>query len=588
MTAFDGGDVAEGRGLIRSTGKRMSDPDLLVSGAVPVLVTVMYTLVVGVRDLGLLLGLLAVTVALLGLSWWQIRRRLAGSSRADLVLEVLAASLGAPVIGVFAGWVVAGPAAPFGLIVALQLVTLSYVLSGPVRLSVQGWAAVMWPALLWGSGGGADVAAGHLLGAAAVVLLANRAADAQTEQRQQERDNRTRAEALARMLTGVLQVNSLEPQAVLQAVVSGLRDLGLGVVEIRRIDEVDRVARLEAGETALDVQVDPAVPFDTPLLAELLDGWQPVTVEDARTDPRVTQPHLGYHASMFLPLSLGGGGRGLLSVATLEGPLTDLQVQAIHLLADHAARALERASIFEVDARIVDDLRHLDARTQDFISTASHELRTPLTVISGLGQTLRHRWDDLGAERRADLLQRIDANAERLSTIVRTLLDTSAFERGELRPTLRRINLAQTVRRLVDRLATVTAAYPVEVEVDRDLEVEVDPALFDHVVENLLANVAKHTPQGTRVVVAGELSGDRVRVAVTDHGPGIAQDDLPHVLDRFYRGGDPDRRPSGGLGLGLALSQQIVQAHGGALDVASEPGVGTTFAFTVPSASTAR
>jgi signal transduction histidine kinase len=226
----------------------------------------------------------------------------------------------------------------------------------------------------------------------------------------------------------------------------------------------------------------------------------------------------------------------------------------------------------------------LDERTQDFVSTASHELRTPLTVIAGIGQTLQLRWEDLDTGRRADLLQRVEANADRLSVMVRSLLDTSALDRGELGMSPGPLLLRPTIVRLLDRLATVTAAHPITVAIEPDVSVFVDGPLFEHVIENLLTNVAKHTPQGTPVIVGADPGETRVHVHVQDRGPGIDPRDLPHVLDRFYRGGAPTRRETSGLGLGLALAQQIVRAHGSELTVDSDPGAGTTFSFSVPRA----
>lgn len=111
---------------------------------------------------------------------------------------------------------------------------------------------------------------------------------------------------------------------------------------------------------------------------------------------------------------------------------------------------------------------------------------------------------------------------------------------------------------------------------------QVDPGLWQHVLENLLTNVSKHTPTGTRVSIAARVIGGRTVIEVADDGPGIDAQDLPHVLDRFYRGGDPNRRSTSGLGLGLALAQEIVQAHGGVLEVESDRGQGTRFSFDVP------
>jgi signal transduction histidine kinase len=564
----------------------VTEPSVVVGGLVPIGAAVLLSLVVGIRDLVLLVALLGGAMAVTGASWWLIQQRARGQRpRSSGAAYEVAFALCAPVLTTLYGLaVLERPIVAFGLVVVLPFVTASYVLPKRLQLPLQCYALAIWTGGLLVVGVDLRVVVGHAVGGVALALISNRIADQQRARRVRESVTRERAEALMQLLTSVQQVNSLEPRAVLGAVIDGLRGLGLADAEVREVDPAAGVARLVAGQTDLDVVIENEVPLDLPLIREALDRPGPVVIADAGSDPRVTR-RVGYRSGAILALPLGDGGRGLLSVATVEGPVTPLQLEAMELLADHAARALERASVYEADLRIVEDLRRLDVRTQDFVSTASHELRTPLTVISGLGQTLRQRWDDLDAGRRDDLLQRIDANAERLATMIHSLLDTSALERGELEPDVEVVPLRATVAKLLDRLATVTAAHPVDNEIGDALEVMVDRSLFEHVVENLLTNVAKHTPQGTQVVVSAETEGEHIRVTVADHGPGIAAQDLPHVLDRFYRGGDPDRRPTGGLGLGLALSQQIVRAHGGELQVTSEPGAGTTFSFSVPSAA---
>ena len=228
-----------------------------------------------------------------------------------------------------------------------------------------------------------------------------------------------------------------------------------------------------------------------------------------------------------------------------------------------------------------------DAREQGHLT--SRQLRIPRGVdpIPLLAEELLRLADDVGlaARREAtlnDLLRRVDANASRLSQMVRSLLDTSAFEEGHIEVQPERIELAPLLGVLLHRLASVTAGHPVSVDVPEDTTVHADRALLEHVFENLLANTAKHTPQGTQVrVVARPLAGG-VEVVVSDDGPGIPETDLPHVLDRFYRGGEPASRPPGGLGLGLALVRQILVAHGADLELTSEPGAGTRFAFVLP------
>jgi signal transduction histidine kinase len=420
-----------------------------------------------------------------------------------------------------------------------------------------------------------------------VVVATVRVADGLVASLREANRARQESERRASLLSTVLRTNSLDPQDVLRATTSGLMEAGLDVAVIRTIDHERRVAVLVDGVARDDVDLEQEITIDEGPIAECIRLGRQLRFDrsDARPGFGRWSPAEPLQGFVLIPLFDDGEVSAVAAGASSSGPVTDQQVEAAELLAGQAARALARAGRFDADRRTLAELRRLDVRTQDFVSTVSHELRTPLTVIDGLGRTLLSRWDDLDEGRRSDLLRRISANAERLSAMVRSLLDSSTLESGEFELERVVVPLRSSLDALLHRLASVTADHPVRVDVDPALQVEVDPNLFEHVLENLLANVAKHTPRGTRVEVCATLvDGDRVEVSVTDQGPGIAAADVPHVLDRFYRGGEPDRRPSGGLGLGLALSSQIVQAHGSELRVVSGEGEGTRFSFEVPAA----
>jgi signal transduction histidine kinase len=402
---------------------------------------------------------------------------------------------------------------------------------------------------------------------------------------------RTTAELRARLLTSMLRTNTLKPAEVLRATVDGLLEAGFDAASIRRLDHEREVAVLVEGVARYEVDLVIDLPFEGSVVPDVVASRERILVEDAAADPRTYNAEHPYVSAVFLPLFDGDRVDAIVGVLNRTRALTPDELTAAELLAEQADRALIRARAYEADERTVTQLRVVDRRIQDFVSTLSHELRTPLTVIHGLGQTLTGRWEELEAARRGDLLRRIDANAERLSTMMRSLLDTSAVESGELTVHPDEVSLRELVGSVVHRSASVTSVHPVRVDIPAGLRVVVDPALFAHVIENLLANVEKHTPDGTAVTIAaglqpGDESADgrplqRVRVSVSDTGPGIADEDLPHVLDRFYRGGHPDTRATSGLGLGLALAQDIVDAHDGVLLVHSEPGSGTTFSFDV-------
>lgn len=577
-------------GSLQPVGAR---PEPLVSGRsvvwlgpVAVVALALYAAVVGITNLIAFLILAVIAILVTAVLTVLPSRWFATVGWAQRVAEpgVIAAAASTPVLlFAFVAFVLDGPALPVGLVVAMQILAAAYTLPRPLRLPFQLWAVAAYlGALLVRDVGSGTVWTLQVLGLVAVILITLLAVDRQERLAAATHRSREQAAALDELLTSVLRVNSLDPQEVLTAVVDGLESVGFALVEIRRADPDKNTARLIAGARTGSEPIQQELPLDRGLLGEVLGQREPIVIDEVDEDARVHDHGRGFRGAMVVPLPLGDGGQGVLSAVSTDGPVTPLQREAVERLVDHARTALRRAAAFEADSKVVEDLRRLDERTRDFVSTASHELRTPLTVIAGLGQMLQRRWEDLDAGRRADLLQRVEANADRLSVMVRSLLDTSALDRDEFDLAPGPLPLRSTILRLLDRLATVTAAHPITVTIDEDIRVLVDGSLFEHVIENLLTNVAKHTPQGTSVTIGADDDGTRAHIYVEDHGPGIDPEDLPHVLDRFYRGGAPTRRETGGLGLGLALAQQIVRAHGSELAVDSDPEVGTTFRFTVP------
>jgi signal transduction histidine kinase len=585
--------VTSARGSVRS----LANPAVRVAIAVPSIAAAVYVLSVGrIVHVELFLATLVAAFVLAGVAilrpWGRGRTATAERNRAaERTWQVLAGTVG---VGLGAPFLVAAVEVDverFSLLFAVVLVIGAYSYPGRLRVPLCLWVLVVWAATLWW--GGVDdpaVLALHLGGGALVLGTSLRTADALAEATEIEATTRAEAEQRARLLASVLRTNSLLPDDVLEAVTSGLTEAGFDVVAIRTVDPETGTLRLVKGSPGLaGLGLPPNLPLERAGLSGVaVEAGAPVVVDDYADHPAALPGEQVLRGVIAVPVGEGTDVRAVVLGGCHVGPVSSVQREVVVLLAEQAGRALARASAFEADRRTVEELRLLDTRTHDFVSTVSHELRTPLTVIEGLGRTLSKRWDELDPARCEDLLRRVDANAERLSVMVRSLLETSALEEGRLDPRPAPVPVRATVLGLLDRLATVTAAHPVEVAIAGDLEVLADPGLFEHVVENLLTNVAKHTPQGTRVRFSGQREGRRICFEVQDEGPGIPPEDLPHVLDRFFRGGAPTRRTSSGLGLGLALASQVVRAHGGELVVTSEPGRGTTFRFDLPAVDGSR
>ena len=218
----------------------------------------------------------------------------------------------------------------------------------------------------------------------------------------------------------------------------------------------------------------------------------------------------------------------------------------------------------------------------EFMSLVSHELRTPLTSIKGAARTLLRHYSTFEEEMRQGLLQDIDEESDRLYRLVENLLDFSRSEAGMLRLATEPVQVGKVASRVVEDVRSRTPTHRFSVAFPSDLPpVEADPIRIEQVLRNLLDNAVKYSPEGGAIDVAGEVVGGRLQIGVRDEGVGIAPADHDRVFQRFHRG-DAVRSRSSGAGLGLAICQRLVEAHGGKIWVESEAGRGSTFYFTLP------
>ena len=244
--------------------------------------------------------------------------------------------------------------------------------------------------------------------------------------------------------------------------------------------------------------------------------------------------------------------------------------------------ARQRRAAEELDAKVTEATRHLtelDRVRSMFVAVASHELRTPLTALLGFGELLATRSFPAGEVKR--LAGIVHRETERLVRLVDDLLDLSRLERGAA-PALRRARL-HPARALGGIAELFRGAAPrLIIECDPKVEeIDADPDAVDRILKNLVTNALKYSPAATRVRVAARPAGPAVRFVVEDRGPGIPPEALPRVFEPFYRApgaGEAAR----GTGLGLAVVKALVEAHGGDIEVTSEPGCGTTVSFTLP------
>lgn len=241
----------------------------------------------------------------------------------------------------------------------------------------------------------------------------------------------------------------------------------------------------------------------------------------------------------------------------------------------------ERVELWRRERR-AREVAELASTTKDeFLATVSHELRTPLTAILGWSSLLRSR-PNTDVDRAATVIER---NARALARIVEDVLDFSRIAKGKMRLAIRGIDLGEVVRMALEAVKPAAEAKGIEVEIEipDPCPLDADGSRLQQVIWNLLSNAVKYTGPGGKVLLQASSSGGGVSLAVADTGQGIDPSFLPHVFEPFRQANGATTRRHGGLGLGLAIVRQIVDAHGGRISARSAGvGQGATFTLELP------
>lgn len=255
-------------------------------------------------------------------------------------------------------------------------------------------------------------------------------------------------------------------------------------------------------------------------------------------------------------------------------PLTEDELGVLELLAAHAGAAMQTAEVF-MHARELEQAKDL------FLATASHELRTPLTVIRGFAETLINHWDELGEDRRRELVGTILTRTQRMMGLVEQLLLGSRAGL-DVPVSKRQFDLAAAVRTIVGSLAGSSVAHPLLVDAPGPLRVHADESLVDAVLGQLFENAVKYSPEGGLIEVSLRVEDERAVLRVADRGQGIEEADLARVFDRFTRGSHRDTPRAGGAGLGLWIVRRYVEAQGGQVRAVQRDGGGTVVEVRLP------
>jgi signal transduction histidine kinase len=295
---------------------------------------------------------------------------------------------------------------------------------------------------------------------------------------------------------------------------------------------------------------------------------------------RVRWGRLGRPAAAVTVAMAGAAGLALLWSARPGAPALVMALVGAPLVGWAAVNLL--APALEGDAAARQEAEQLRAFRHEIVTTVSHELRTPLTVIQGLTSVLNSRWDVLPETRKLDLIDSIHLNVASLDASILHFVDAGRLVRGEYRLAPQVVSLREIVDPVMAKLGGVLAGHEVQIDVP-DEGIWADPEALGRILELLLANAARFAPLATLVAVRATRGADAgVALSVSDRGPGIAAQHLPHVFEPFWRADVTDSGVSRGAGLGLFIVKELTERHGGTVKISTAKGRGTTVVVSLP------
>jgi len=285
----------------------------------------------------------------------------------------------------------------------------------------------------------------------------------------------------------------------------------------------------------------------------------------------------------YLPIISQNGVLGVIGISLPTSlALTNVQKEFLDAIVPQIAVILERERLYEKQQETQMEVQRERLRA-DMLRTISHDLRTPLTGIMGLASTMLDNFDSVNDDIKKNFLHSIYDDADWLNELVENILNMTRFEEGKIKLNIGQEAAEEIIAEAISHVKKRAPEYKIHARMpDEIILLQVDGVLIRQVLVNLLSNAVNYSPERSEVTVSVCRKKDRVVFKVSDNGPGISQDDLPHIFQRFYSRHDNSRGPRRGTGLGLSLCKSIVEAHSGEIFVRNIEPHGTMVCFYIP------
>ncbi len=342
-----------------------------------------------------------------------------------------------------------------------------------------------------------------------------------------------------------------------------LESINNGIVTIdmeNRVTQINKNATAMLGLPSADIMGTPYHDtFDAPAVAvidavrkrTLLDGFTPETVHD-------------FYPTTDLKIPVA------ISSSLLREP-DGTSIGITFVLRDMSA------------SKEIERLRQLDELKSEFVSNVSHELRTPMSIIKSYVEAILNQVSPSDYHTQREFLHIVNNEADRLSNMVSDLLDISRIEAGKFYLDLEEVDIAAVIESVVEHLQGKSTVHTFTTDLSGSLpNITADRDKIYRVFLNVLDNAVKFSPEGGVVSISASTRDDTVTCVIADNGIGIAEPDIEHIFDKFYRADTSDAGNISGTGLGLSIVKHILEEHKGSIDIASSPGSGTSVTIILP------
>jgi len=431
-------------------------------------------------------------------------------------------------------------------------------------------------------------------------VVASRRAYLEAEQERAENEKRANElETVARVSTATTTI--LEADELLHSVVTLTRDsfqLYHAHIYLLNDDETRLVLAAGAGEPGRIMEErGHFIPMynSNSIVVQAAKTGKGVIVKDVTANenflPNPLLPET--QSEIAIPMIVAGQVIGVLDVQSEQvGRFTEDDLPIITTLADQISIATQNAKLFtaveeqaELERETAERLREVDRLKSQFLANMSHELRTPLNSIIGYSEVLLDGVDGDLTEDAEEDVEAIHNSGKHLLSIINEILDLAKIEAGEMQLDRKEVDVAEFAAEIVRSGQVLVKDKPVDLLLVNDEPLPVviaDPIRLRQVIWNLMSNAVKFTEEGSVQIILERVDEDFIRVVVKDTGVGMTEEGLNVIFERFSQVDGSSTRRAGGTGLGLTITKQLIEMHGGEIQVTSKMGEGSTFWFTLP------